>query len=131
MIIPFHKKNIDVHINSIQLNEYFYAIKLKYGVNNKYQLYFRTHIIYGKFIDNDIFEYNNVHNGIVQETGPYHCTLDNLLAHDNNQLYLYKKYDEIKKVNDIISAEFMSIPMKYRTKETIDEMIKKLDKKTF
>lgn len=117
-------------IYKIPLNKYFYTIKIKYGINNKYELYKRTQIIYGKFVDERTFEYKVVHNGEIQEDGFIkYCRKSDLLIHDDDQIYMFQTYEEVKKHNDIIKSELLKVPMKYTDKESIDKMLEILDKK--
>ncbi len=117
-------------ITKVPVNHYFYTIKVKYGVNNKYELYQRSQIIYGRFIDQYTFEYNVVHNNKIQEDGfTKYCRKIDLLMHDNNQIYMLATYEEAKKLNDIIKEDFLKVPMKYTDKESIDKMLERLGKK--
>ena len=113
----------------IPVNKYFYTLKVKAGLNNKYEVYRRCQIIYGRFVDQSTFDYKTVHNGIIQDDGfKKYCRKDDLLMHDNDQIYMMETYEEIKKLYDIVKAEFKKVPMKYNDKESIEEILKRLGK---
>ena len=48
--------------------------------------------------------------------------------HDNDQIYMMETYEEIKKLYDIVKAEFKKVPMKYNDKESVEEILKRLGK---
>ncbi len=115
--------------SKIPVNKYFYTIKVKYGLNNKYEVYQRCQMIYGRFIDDTTFGYKVIHNGEIQDDGfKKYCNISELLVHDNNQIYIMETYDEIKKLYDIVKEEFKKVPMKYNSKEDVEKMLKKLGK---
>lgn len=119
-----------ISISKVPVDNYFYTIKVKYGINNKYELYQRSQIIYGRFIDQYTFEYDAVHNGQIQKDGlTKYCRKVDLLMHDNNLIYMFSKYEDVKKFNDIVKEEFKKVPMKYNDKESIDKILEKLGKK--
>ena len=119
-----------ISITKIPVDNYFYTIKVKYGLNNKYELYKRSQIIYGRFVVQYTFEYNVVHNGKIQEdVFKKYCKKVDLLMHDNNQIYMFSTHEEAKKFNDIIKEEFKKVPMKYTDKESIDKILEILGKK--
>lgn len=117
-------------IYKVPIDKYFYTIKIKYSVNNKYELYKRTQIIYGKFVDEHTFEYKVIHNGKIQDDGfVKHCRKSDLLINVDDQIYMFQTYEEAKKHNDIIKSELLKVPMKYTDKESIDKMLEILNKK--
>lgn len=118
---------MEVFINSFKNNEKFFTIKEVLGINNRQQLYRRTNIIYGKFIDAETFEYNVVYNNRIQYDGfPRHCTWKDLLKHDNNKIYKFSTLDEAKMVNDVIRNENRRVPMIYHDRAAELERINKL-----
>ena len=120
---------MNLSFSKIPVNKYFYTLKVKAGLNNKYEVYRRCQIIYGRFVDQSTFDYKTVHNGIIQDDGfKIYCRKDDLLMHDNNQIYIMETYEEIKKLYDIVKAEFKKVPMKYNDKESIEEILKRLGK---
>lgn len=120
MTISFYKIPIDT---------YFYTIKARYGINNKYELYCRTQIIYGKFIDEKTFEYDVVHNNKIQYDEKHkHCRFIDLVKHDNDVIYMFNSYEEAKKTNDIIKKDLLLVPMKYTDNESLIEIAKQLGK---
>ena len=120
---------MEVSFYKIPVNKYFYTIKARYGMNNKYELYCRTQIIYGRFIDQDTFEYNVVHNNKIQEDGlNKYCRKIDLFKHDNDYIYMFNDYEEAKKTNNIIKEDLLKVPMKYNDYESIKKMLKILGK---
>ena len=132
-IFIYNKLFLISHMNlsflKVPVNKYFYTIKVKAGLNNKYEVYRRCQIIYGRFIDQLTFEYKTVYNGEIQDDGfKKYCRKTELLMHDNNQIYMMETYEEIKKLYDIIKAEFKKVPMKYNDKASIEEILRRLGK---
>ena len=120
---------MNLSFSKIPVNKYFYTLKVKAGLNNKYEVYRRCQIIYGRFVDQSTFDYKTVHNGIIQDDGfKKYCRKDDLLMHDNDQIYMMETYEEIKKLYDIVKAEFKKVPMKYNDKESIEEILERLGK---
>ena len=120
---------MNLKLTNLPLNQEFYTLKARYGLNNKYELYCRTQIIYGKFVDNNTFEYTVVHNGKIQYDGTHkYCRLIDLYKHDNSYIYMFSDYEEAKKTNDIIKKDLLNVPMKYTDKEIIEKMLEKLGK---
>ena len=60
---------MNLSFSKIPVNKYFYTLKVKAGLNNKYEVYRRCQIIYGRFVDQSTFDYKTVHNGIIQDDG--------------------------------------------------------------
>ena len=120
---------MNLSFSKIPVNKYFCTLKVKAGLNNKYEVYRRCQIIYGRFVDQSTFDYKTVHNGIIQDDGfKKYCRKVDLLMHDNDQIYMMETYEEIKKLYDIVKAEFKKVPMKYNDKESIEEILKRLGK---
>ena len=120
---------MDLTIHSYQRNKEFYTIRQRYSLNNRHELYRRTSIIYGMFVDSKYFKYNVVHNGQIQDDGfKRYCSVDDLVKHDNDRIYIFDTYDDAKKVNDILKKENLLVPMKY--KEDYDEIAKIIKDRT-
>ena len=120
---------MNLSFSKIPVNKYFYTLKVKAGLNNKYEVYRRCQIIYGRFVDQSTFDYKTVHNGIIQDDGfKKYFRKDDLLMHYNDQIYMMETYEEIKKLYDIVKAEFKKVPMKYNDKDSIEEILKRLGK---
>lgn len=120
---------MDLNLTFISNNDCFYTIREKIGLNNKNEIYKRTSIIYGKFIDETSFKYNRVYNGIIQNDGfTKYCSIKDLVKHDNNKIYRFTTYDEAKKFNDVLKEQNLKVPMKYNDKESIDKIINTIKK---
>lgn len=118
-----------IKFDNLPLNKYFYTIKARYGRNNKYELYCRTQIIYGRFIDNSTFEYVSVHNGKVEsDAGKKRCRYVDLYKHDNFYIYTFNNYEDAYKTNKIIMKDLLTVPMKYDDYDSKEEIAKKLEK---
>ena len=120
---------MNINLYKVPVNKYFYTLRARYGLNNKYELYCRTQIVYGRFIDQDTFEYSIVHNNKIQEgVSKNHCRKIDLFKHDNSYIYMFNDYEEAKRTNDIIKKDLLKTPMKYTDNETITKMLEKLGK---
>ena len=120
---------MNVHFYKIPVNKYFYTIKARFGRNNKYEIYCRTQVIYGRFIDQDTFEYNVVHNNKIQYDGTHkYCRKIDLFVHDNSYIYMFDDYESARKTNKILLKDMLKVPMKYTDKESIKNILKKLGK---
>lgn len=118
-----------INYTKIPIGKDFYTIKARYGMNNKYELYCRTQIIYGHFIDENTFEYNVVHNNKIQyDNFKKYCRKVDLLKHDNRIIYMFDDYEDAKKTNKIIMEDLLKVPMKYTDNENVIKMLKKLGK---
>lgn len=96
-------------------NEWFYTIRVKYGLNRMKQLYKRARIVYARYIDDSIVEYKNVYQGrIIENNIKKHCKVSELLKHNNKDIYKCYTFNEIKNIYDIVKKEFGGVPMTTR-----------------
>jgi len=107
----------------------FYTIKVRKGLNNKNEVWVRTRIIYGHFLDNINFEYKYVTKAGIEseDTIRHFCTWSDLLKHDNNKIYEFHTYEDALKIQKLVHKDNIKIKMHHIYLERVPWKKEKLE----